>query len=80
MNATLKKSLANVNNVMRITRKKHWNDGEKKKKKPKKMFSKTIMMFSIFLTFLKTLVQLKSIHDNVLDNVIDVGRVDVQVP
>jgi hypothetical protein len=44
------------------------------------MFSKTIMMFSIFLTFLKTLVQLKSIHDNVLDNVIDVGRVDVQVP
>jgi hypothetical protein len=59
------------------------------------MLFKTIMMFSILLTFLKTLVQLKSIRgDNVLDipfyvcvlgvleNVIDVGRVlvDVQVP
>jgi len=42
MNATLKKSLANVNNVMRITRKKHWNDGGKKKKNLKKCFPKPL--------------------------------------
>jgi hypothetical protein len=40
---------------------------QKKQKKTIEMFFKTIMTFSIFLTFLKTLVQLKSIHDNVLD-------------